>query len=114
MKMVGVVKPKCYRLGGRLLESTTATTHAPMASVWGAGGRGGSQGRASRLSQLVKAATERQDQRPISTASRSSDTPLRSGGLRSREADSVLGQRGEEEATFYSDEEDSEDDEDEL
>lgn len=85
-----------------------------MASVWGGGGRG-SQGRASRLSQLVKAATERQEQRPTSTASRSVDTPLRSGGLRSREPDSaVLGQRGEEEATFYSDEEDSEDDEDEL
>ena len=95
--------------GGRLLESTTT----PMASVRGAGGRG-SQGRASRLSQLVKAATERQEQRPISTASRSIDTPLRIGGLRSREADSVLGQRGGEEATFYSDEEDSEDDEDEL
>ena len=84
-----------------------------MASVRGAEGRG-SQGRASRLSQLVKAATEKQEQRPISTASRSIDTPLRSGGLRSREADSVVGQRGEEEATFYSDEEDSEDDEDEL
>ena len=83
-----------------------------MASLLGAGGRG-SQGRASKLSQLVKAATERQEQRPISTASRSTDTPLR-GGPRSREADSVLGQRGEEEATFYSDEEDSEDDEDEL
>ena len=86
-----------------------------MASVWGAGGRS-SQGRASRLSQLVKAATERQDQRPTSTTSRSIDTPLRSGGgPRSREAaDSVLGQRDEEEATFYSEEEDSEDDEDEL
>ena len=87
--------------------------HTPMASVWGAGGRG-SQGRASRLSQLVKSATERQEQRPISNASRSIDTPLR-GGPRSREADPVIfGQRGEEEVTFYSDEEDSEDDEDEL
>lgn len=85
-----------------------------MASVWGAGGRG-SQGRASRLSQLVKATTERQEQRPASTASRSVNTLLRSGGLRSREPDPVvLEQRGEEEATFYSDKEDSEDDEDEL
>lgn len=83
-----------------------------MASGRGAGGRG-SQGRASKLSQLVKTATERQEQQPVSTASRSTDIPLR-GGPRSREVDSVLGQRGEEEATFYSDEEDSEDDEDEL
>lgn len=97
------------------LQLHPVSIYLPMASVWGAGGRG-SQGRASRLSQLVKAATERQDQRATSTASRSIDTPLRarSGGPRSREADSVLGQGGEEEATFYSDEEDSEDDEDEL
>ena len=86
----------------------STTNLVAMASVWGAGGRS-SQGRASRLSQLVKAATERQDQRPTSTTSRSVDTPLRSGGgPRSREA------ADEEEATFYSEEEDSEDDEDEL
>ena len=88
-----------------------------MASVGGAGGRISSQGRASKLSQLVKTATEKQGQRPASNVSRLTDTPLRRG-LRSRETNSTaLGQRqqGEEEqATFYSAEEDSENDEDEL
>ena len=90
-----------------------------MASLWGNPGAG-HRSRASKLSQLVKSASERQEQRPAVPSASRSDR----GGSRSREVDAAApggqeqpagGRRlGEEEATFYSEEEDSEDDEDEL
>ena len=97
--------------GGRLLE--VDHPFICMAASFGVGVRG-NQRRASKLSQLVMSATERQEQQPNSSISRSG---ARQSGSHTREADSNQegGHRGEEEATtFYSDDEDSEDDEDEL
>ena len=86
-----------------------------MASLKGLAARG-SQAKASTLSQLVKSATERQEQRPTSSASRSEPLQIGMSGSRSRLAGhgQTPTARDEEEATFYSVEDDSEDDEDEL
>lgn len=86
-----------------------------MASIRSMGARG-SQGKASKLSQLVKSATEGQEQRPVSSVSW---TEIQQSGLngsaRSRGAGhGQAAARDEDEATFYSVEDDSEDDEDEL
>lgn len=94
---------------GRSLETSRPVS---MASLRGSeAGPRSNQSRTSKLSQLVKSAAERQEQRPVSSASHSQQaqhhgTPRDHPGQQRT--------RGEEEASFYSDEEDSEDDEDEL
>ena len=101
------------RLAGVYWKSVPQTYMASIRSV----GARGSQGKASKLSQLVKSATEGQEQRPVSSVSL---TEIQQSGLngsaRSRGARHGLqaAARDEDEATFYSVEDDSEDDEDEL
>ena len=98
-----------YRRDGRSLE----TSYASMSSLRGsgAGPRSNQTSRASKLSQLVKSVAERQEQRPVSSVSRSEQA--QSHGARAHPGQQRT--RGEEEqASFYSEEEDSEDDEDEL
>ena len=97
---------------GRSLEISRPVSMAASLRGSEAGRPRSNQSRTSKLSQLVKSAAERQEQRPVSSASRSEQASQHHGAPRAHAGQQRT--RGEEEASFYSEEEDSEDDEDEL